>query len=120
MFDLFAHVIKIPAYRLLAYRAEIGQCLHHTFGPAAIDSLLKITATSICRYLYMTGNFNSVNLDTTLPAEGGVWTIEFNADGTAKITNIYNSKFMQFDSQYNSYGIYPDARGTMPTLYKKN
>ena len=72
------------------------------------------------RYLYMKGDYNSVNLDTTLPAEGGVWTIEFNADGTAKITNTYNSKFMQFDSQYNSYGIYPDARGTMPTLYKKN
>ena len=72
------------------------------------------------RYLYMKGDYNSVNLDTTLPAEGGVWTIEFNADGTAKITNTYNSKFMQFDSNYNSYGVYPDARGTMPTLYKKN
>ena len=72
------------------------------------------------RYLYMKGDYNSVNLDTTLPAEGGVWTIEFNADGTAKITNTYNGKFMQFDSQYTSYGIYPDARGEMPTLYKKN
>lgn len=72
------------------------------------------------RYLFMKGDYNSVNLDTTLPAEGGVWTIEFNADGTAKITNTYNGKFMQFDSQYNSYGVYPDARGEMPTLYKKN
>lgn len=72
------------------------------------------------RYLYMKGDYNSVNLDTTLPSEGGVWTIEFNADGTAKITNTYNGKFMQFDSQYNSYGIYPDARGEMPTLYKRN
>lgn len=72
------------------------------------------------RYLYMKGDYNSVNLDTTLPSEGGVWTIEFNADGTAKITNTYNGKFMQFDSQYNSYGVYPDARGEMPTLYKRN
>lgn len=72
------------------------------------------------RYLYMKGDFNSVNLDTTLPSEGGVWTIEFNADGTAKITNTYNGKFMQFDANYNSYGIYPDARGEMPTLYKRN
>ena len=72
------------------------------------------------RYLYMKGDYNSVNLDTTLPSEGGVWTIEFNADGTAKITNTYNGKFMQFDANYNSYGIYPDARGEMPTLYKRN
>ncbi len=72
------------------------------------------------RYLYMKGDYNSVNLDTTLPSEGGVWTIEFNADGTAKITNTYNGKFMQFDANYNSYGVYPDARGEKPTLYKRN
>ena len=72
------------------------------------------------RYLYMKGDYNSVNLDTTLPSEGGVWTVEFNADGTAKITNTYSGKVMQYDSQYNSYGIYPDTRGEMPTLYKKN
>ena len=72
------------------------------------------------RYLYMKGEYNSVNLDTTLPSEGGVWTVEINSDGTAKITNTYNNKVMQYDSQYNSYGIYSDLRGEMPTLYKKN
>ena len=91
----------------------------NVFVIEAVDGGYSIK-DALGRYLYMTGTYNSVNLDTTLPAEGGVWTIEFNADGTAKITNTYNSKFMQFDSQYNSYGIYPDARGTMPTLYKKN
>ena len=75
---------------------------------------------SLGRYLYMTGTFNSVNLDTALPSEGAVWTIEFNADGTAKITNTYNNKYMQFDSQYTSYGIYSDDRGDMPTLYIMN
>ena len=68
----------------------------------------------------MKGEYNSVNLDTTLPSEGGVWTVEINSDGTAKITNTYNNKVMQYDSQYNSYGIYSDLRGEMPTLYKKN
>ena len=91
----------------------------NVFVIEAVDGGYSIK-DALGRYLYMKGDYNSVNLDTTLPAEGGVWTIEFNADGTAKITNTYNSKFMQFDSQYNSYGIYPDARGTMPTLYKKN
>ena len=75
---------------------------------------------SLGRYLYMTGTFNSVNLDTALPSEGAVWTIEFNADGTAKITNTYNDKFMQYSSQFTSYGIYPDERGDLPTLYKMN
>lgn len=91
----------------------------NVFVIEAVDGGYSIK-DALGRYLYMKGEYNSVNLDTTLPAEGGVWTIEFNADGTAKITNTYNRKFMQFDSQYNSYGIYPDARGTMPTLYKKN
>lgn len=91
----------------------------NVFVIEAVDGGYSIK-DALGRYLYMKGDYNSVNLDTTLPAEGGVWTIEFNADGTAKITNTYNSKFMQFDSNYNSYGVYPDARGTMPTLYKKN
>lgn len=91
----------------------------NVFVIEAVDGGYSIK-DALGRYLYMKGDYNSVNLDTTLPAEGGVWTIEFNADGTAKITNTYNSKFMQYDSNYNSYGIYPDARGTMPTLYKKN
>ena len=91
----------------------------NVFVIEAVDGGYSIK-DALGRYLYMKGNYDSVNLDTTLPAEGGVWTIEFNADGTAKITNTYNSKFMQFDSNYNSYGVYSDARGTMPTLYKKN
>ena len=78
----------------------------NVFVIEAVDGGYSIK-DALGRYLYMKGDYNSVNLDTTLPAEGGVWTIEFNADGTAKITNTYNSKFMQFDSQYNSYGIYP-------------
>ena len=91
----------------------------NVFVIEAVDGGYSIK-DALGRYLYMKDNYDSVNLDTTLPAEGGVWTIEFNADGTAKITNTYNSKFMQFDSNYNSYGVYSDARGTMPTLYKKN
>ncbi|MDO5460539.1 MAG: DUF6359 domain-containing protein [Bacteroidales bacterium] len=91
----------------------------NVFVIEAVDGGYSIK-DALGRYLFMKGDYNSVNLDTTLPAEGGVWTIEFNADGTAKITNTYNGKFMQFDSQYNSYGVYPDARGEMPTLYKKN
>ena len=109
----------LPVTTVAPANGVINTTDDNVFVIEAVDGGYSIK-DALGRYLYMTGNFNSVNLDTTLPAEGGVWTIEFNADGTAKITNTYNSKFMQFDSQYNSYGVYPDERGTMPTLYKKN
>ncbi|MBQ3243763.1 MAG: carbohydrate binding domain-containing protein [Bacteroidaceae bacterium] len=109
----------LPVTTVAPANGVINTTDDNVFVIEAVDGGYSIK-DALGRYLYMTGNFNSVNLDTTLPAEGGVWTIEFNADGTAKITNTYNSKFMQFDSNYNSYGVYPDARGTMPTLYKKN
>lgn len=72
------------------------------------------------RYLMMTETFNSVNLSATLDSadKGYFWNITIAADGTATIENVEKGKVMQFDSQYNSYGWYPDARGTKPTLYQ--
>ncbi|MBR3877288.1 MAG: choice-of-anchor J domain-containing protein [Bacteroidaceae bacterium] len=109
----------LPVTTVSPANGVINTTADNTFVIEAVSGGYSIK-DALGRYLYMKGNYNSVNLDTTLPSEGGVWTIEFNADGTAKITNTYNGKFMQFDSQYGSYGIYPDARGQMPTLYKKN
>ena len=109
----------LPVTTVSPANGVINTTADNTFVIEAVSGGYSIK-DALGRYLYMKGDYNSVNLDTTLPSEGGVWTIEFNADGTAKITNTYNGKFMQFDSQYSSYGIYPDARGQMPTLYKKN
>ncbi len=109
----------LPVTTVAPANGVINTTDDNVFVIEAVDGGYSIK-DALGRYLYMKGDYNSVNLDTTLPAEGGVWTIEFNEDGTAKITNTYNSKFMQFDSNYNSYGVYPDERGTMPTLYKKN
>ena len=109
----------LPVTTVSPANGVINTTADNTFVIEAVSGGYSIK-DALGRYLYMKGDYNSVNLDTTLPSEGGVWTIEFNADGTAKITNTYNGKFMQFDSQYGSYGIYPDARGQMPTLYKKN
>ncbi len=69
------------------------------------------------RYLYQTGSFNSFNVSAELPADGAVWTVEAQADGTMKIINASVSKFIQYDAGYTSYGSYSDARGTLPTLY---
>ena len=109
----------LPVTTVSPANGVINTTADNTFVIEAVSGGYSIK-DALGRYLYMKGDYNSVNLDTTLSSEGGVWTIEFNADGTAKITNTYNGKFMQFDSQYGSYGIYPDARGQMPTLYKKN
>lgn len=69
------------------------------------------------RYLYMTGTYNSFNLAAT-PSAGHVWSIAFEG-GAAVITNNEMSKSIQFDPEYNSFGSYPDVRGTYPVLYEQ-
>lgn len=68
------------------------------------------------RYLYQTGSYNSFNVSTTIPTTGGVWTI--NGVNPATITNTSVNKWIQYSSQYTSYGSYSSANGTSPTLYE--
>lgn len=68
------------------------------------------------KYLFMKGTYNSFNVSADLPAEGHIWTVAENADGTYTISNTLNDKYIQFDANYNSYGCYTDARGIMPVL----
>lgn len=70
------------------------------------------------RYLYMTGTYNSFNLDATA-VEGSTWTITANGDGTVSVTNVAMNKTLQYDTEHNSFGAYPDARGVYPRLYEK-
>lgn len=69
------------------------------------------------RYLYMTGNYNSFNVSSER-TDGDVWSVEANADGTFKITNVAMNKYMQYSLQYSSYGAYSNESGVMPYLYK--
>lgn len=69
------------------------------------------------RLLFQKGTYNSFNADAA-PTEGTVWTVTFNADGTAKILNTNVNKYIQFDSQYKSYGSYDTEKGAMPALYE--
>lgn len=69
-------------------------------------------------YLYQTGTYNSFNFSDA-PSEGNVWAITAQGDGSFKITNVATGKFIQYDSQYNSYGCYSDSKGVMPALYEK-
>ena len=72
------------------------------------------------KYYYMTGTYDSFNVGTSLPSEGGVWTIDFNADGTVNITNTTMNKTLQYDTAYTSYGAYDTVKAILPSLYKKN
>ena len=93
---------------------------------AQADCAFTITATtggytirmSDDRYLYQKGSYDSFNFDASA-VDGSVFTIAFQSDGSAKITNVAMSKYIQYSSQYNSFGCYADAKGSMPTLYEK-
>lgn len=71
------------------------------------------------RYLYMKDNFDSFNVSADRQ-EGDVWTVEPQADGTVKITNVLKGKYIQYSASHNSYGAYADEQGVMPSLFVKN
>ena len=71
------------------------------------------------KYLYMKGTFNSFNVSDAR-IDGDVFAVDYNADGTFKITNVAMSKYVQFSTQYKSYGAYNEEKGIMPSLYVKD
>ena len=69
------------------------------------------------KYYYQTGTYNSFNVSTTLGTDDGYyWEVYDSGNGQFVIMNLGVAKFVQYDSQYNSYGSYSDERGTLPTL----
>ena len=68
------------------------------------------------KYYYQTGTYNSFNVAADMPAEGAVWTVAKNDDGTYVITNVSVTKSIQYDAQYNSFGSYADVKGIYPVL----
>lgn len=59
------------------------------------------------RYIYMKGTYNSFNIGTTAE-ESYVWTITANGDETFSVTNADMGKTIMYDTQYSSYGSYPE------------
>ena len=67
------------------------------------------------RVLYMTGNFNSVNVTTEEPEDGYLWTITPAGDEyTYYITNVTTGKAFGYDPSYGSFGVYPDEAKWTP------
>lgn len=73
------------------------------------------------RYIYQSGTYNSFNVSAEILAEVDancyLWTVEV-ADGAFVIKNASVEKTIQYDTQYGSFGSYPDVRGVYPVLYK--
>ena len=94
---------------------------------AQADCAFTVTATtggytiqmSDGRYLYQT-SYDSFNYSNTA-VDGSVFTVAFQADGTAKITNVSTGKYIQYSPKFTSFGCYATAQenGVMPTLYEK-
>lgn len=99
---------------------ESGQIGLHTtangFVLTAVDGGYTIKASDE-RYLYQAGEFDSFNVAAE-PAEGQVWSVELNVDGTFKITNLAVTKYIQYTSDNDNYGSYAEEKGVMPYLYE--
>ncbi|MDE6380711.1 MAG: hypothetical protein K2L11_09575 [Muribaculaceae bacterium] len=70
------------------------------------------------RYVYLSKDFNSFNFSESLPDEAYVWTVDVASNGQATITNTDKGKWIQYDGNYSSWGAYPEAKGSLPVLYK--
>ena len=70
------------------------------------------------RYVYMTGTYTSFNFDASA-SNGTEWTITFNDDKTANITNVEMNKTIQYSVQFKSFGSYEEITNVLPCLFKK-
>lgn len=66
------------------------------------------------QYLYMSGTYDSFNVNTTAPAEGADWTIASNGDGTFTFKNVLTEKSikMNFYQEKYQFGSFADSRHT--------
>lgn len=69
------------------------------------------------KYVYQTGSYDSFNVSATIPADGGIWSVAVEGNEFT-ITNNAMTKYVQYDSAYNSYGCYATNKGSLPTLYE--
>ncbi|MDE6631419.1 MAG: hypothetical protein K2K23_00305, partial [Muribaculaceae bacterium] len=69
------------------------------------------------RYLYQDETHTSFNVSDAIPEEGAVWSLSTDVNGLVKILNVDRSKFVQYDSNYNSWGSYAEDKGALPKMY---
>lgn len=63
------------------------------------------------RYMFLKGTYNSFNVSKDAPAEGHIWQLQ-EVDGKTVIVNKMNGKTLAYDTQFSSWGIYPEITET--------
>lgn len=69
------------------------------------------------RYLYQDATHTSFNVSDAIPEEGAVWALYTDENGLVKILNVDRTKYIQYDSKYNSWGSYAEDKGAIPQMY---
>lgn len=115
------------------YGYPTGTALTITDGTIAVDEASNAVAWTVAesatagqytlmgtdnRYYYLSGTYNSFNVADAAGTDGYTYTFTPNGDGTFAVTNVTMSKSLQYDSNYSSFGCYPDSRGVFVTLFK--
>ena len=98
---------------------ETTNALAWTVAAAATEGEYTMQGTD-GRYYYLSGTYNSFNVSADAGTDGYTFTFVPNEDGTFAITNVAKTKSLQYDSNYSSYGCYPDIRGVVPHLFVLN
>lgn len=78
-------------------------------------------ADSNGNYLYMEGTFDALQLtdEPDMNSKYTYWTITFEEDGSATISNAGNGKTIRYSTTYNSGGAYSDlSKGIASYLYQ--
>lgn len=68
------------------------------------------------RYYYHSGTYPNYNYSTSA-ADGSVWTVTPQSDGTFMIA-ASDGYYMQYAASYSSYGCYNTSKGILPMLYR--
>ena len=76
-----------------------------------------IITDSYGRYVYQNDSAQNFQVGEEMPSANYLWSVEFNSDGTARISNVRRGTWIQYDPSYSSYGCYNSVRGSMPVLY---
>lgn len=63
------------------------------------------------KYIYLSGTYNSFNVTSSVPTEGGEWTLSKNSDGTFALKNVEKNKTVKltYVNDKYSYGAYPES-----------
>lgn len=106
----------LPVVEMTIENGVVSPAPENIFSFEATDGGFFIK-DSLGRYLYQSGKYDSFNFSYTVPEDGAVWTVALASNGLATITNTSVGKWIQYSSNYSSWGSYDSEKGSLPKLY---